>query len=94
MPCLHFCTHVSFHSISNVQIVRTFGNRIPIQTFEKWHNVSAWFLKPFGERVQENHIYHLVKPNLTVKTGAVYRGVTYVTNFFWKMEKLTFKSKI
>ena len=48
----------------------------------------------FGERVQENYIYHLVKPNLTVKTGAVYRGVTYVTNFFWKMEKLTFKSKI
>lgn len=55
---------------------------------------GAWFLTPFGERVQENYIYHLVKPNLTVKTGAVYRGVTYVTNFFWKMEKLTFKSKI
>ena len=55
---------------------------------------EAWFLKPFGERVQENHIYHLVKPNLTVKTGAVYRGVTYVINVFWKMEKLTFKSKI
>ena len=55
------------------QIVRLFENRIPIQAFEKWHNVSyryvsyvksetsdiwrtgAWFLKPFRERVEENH---------------------------------------
>ena len=35
----HVCTHVCFHLISNVQI-RTFENRIPNQTFEKWHNVS------------------------------------------------------
>ena len=43
-----FATHVSFHLIPNVQIVRTFQNRIPIQTFEKWHNVSyryvSWFM--------------------------------------------------
>ena len=59
-----------------MQIVRTFENRIPIQTLKKWHNVSyvksktsdiwrtgAWFLKLFGKWVEENHIYDLVKPN-------------------------------
>ena len=74
MLCSHVCTHVCFHLIPNVQIVRTFENRIRIQTFEKWHNASyryisyiksetsdiwrtvAWFLKPFGETVKENHI--------------------------------------
>ena len=40
MLCFHVCTLVCFHLISNVQIVKTFENRIPIQTFEKWHNVS------------------------------------------------------
>ena len=64
-----------------MHIVRTFENRIPFQTLEKWDNVSycyisyiksetsniwrigAWLLKPFVEMVEENHIYHLVKPN-------------------------------
>ena len=35
-----FATHVSFHLIPNVQIVRTFQNRIPIQMFEKWHTID------------------------------------------------------
>ena len=92
MPWIHVCTHVCFHLISSVHIVRTFENRIPSQTFEKWHNVGyryvsyiksetsdiwragAWFLKPFGERVEESYIYHLVKPNSTVKTRTAYRG--------------------
>ena len=39
MLCFHVCTDVCFHLISNVDIVRTFENRIPFQTFEKWHNV-------------------------------------------------------
>ena len=29
---------------SNVQIVKTFENRIPIQTFEKYHNVSYCYV--------------------------------------------------
>ena len=86
MLCFHVCTHVYFYMISNVQIVKTFQNRIPIQKFKKWHNVSyccvsyiksetsdiwrtgAWFFKTFGERVEENHIYDLVKLNSTGKT--------------------------
>ena len=40
MPCFHVCTHICFHLISNMHIARTLGNRIPFQTFEKWHNVS------------------------------------------------------
>ena len=40
---LHLCM------ILNVHIVRTFENRIPFQTFEKWHNVSyryVSYIKP------------------------------------------------
>ena len=40
MLCFDVCTHVCFHLISNVHIVRTFENRIPFQTFEKWHRVN------------------------------------------------------
>ena len=35
MLFFHVCTHVYFYLISNEQIVGTFENRIPIQTFEK-----------------------------------------------------------
>ena len=92
MLCFHVCTHVCFHLISNVHIVRMFQNKIPFQTFGKWHKVSyrytsyaksetsdiwrtdALFLKPIGERVEENHTYDLVKPNSVVKTRTVHRG--------------------
>ena len=112
MLCLHVCTHVCFHLISNVQIVRTFKNRIPFQTFDKWHNVSyhyvsyaksetsdiwrigSWFLKPFGERVEENHIYDLVKPNSTVKTRTVYRECNVCYRVLLENGKIDFKSKI
>ena len=40
MLCFYVYTHVCFHLISNMHIVRTFENRISFQTFEKWHNVS------------------------------------------------------
>ena len=36
------------------------------EIFHIWRT-NAWFLKPFVERVEENHIYDLVKPNSTVK---------------------------
>ena len=93
-------------------IVRTFENRIPFQTFEKWHNVSyryvsykkseksdiwrrgAWFLKPFGERVEENHIYPLVKPNFAVKTRTVYRRYDVCYQVFLENGRFDFKSKI
>ena len=54
---------------------------------------GAWFLKPFEERVEENHIYNVVKPNFTVKTGTVYRGCNICYQFFWKMEKLALIAK-
>ena len=40
MLCFHVCTHGCFHLMSNLHIIRTFENRIPFQTFEKWHHVS------------------------------------------------------
>ena len=54
---------------------------------------GAWFLKPFEERVKEKHIYHIVKPNSTLKTGTVYRGCNARYKFFWKMEILTLIAK-
>ena len=85
-----------FRLISNMQILKTLENRIPIQTFQNWHNVSypyisyiksetsdiwrtgAWFPKPFGQTVKENHIYDLVKPNSIVKTRKVYKRVPHM----------------
>ena len=112
MLCFHVRTHVYFRLTSNVRIIRTFENRIPFQTFEKWHNVSyryvsyiksetsnvwrtgVWFLKLCRERVEENHIYHLVKPNSTVKTRTVYRGCNVRYQVFLENGKIEFKSKI
>ena len=42
--CFHACTHVCFHLISKVKIIKAFENRIPILTFEKWHNVSYCYV--------------------------------------------------
>ena len=87
-------------------------NRIPTQTFEKWHNISyryvryiksetsgiwrtgAWFLKPFGEKVQGNHVYDLVNPNFTVKAKRVYRGCKVCYQVFLENGKIGFNSKI
>ena len=106
-----FANHVFFHRIWKAQIVRTFENRIPIQTFEKLHNVSyryvsyvksetsdiwrtgAWFLKTFGERIKENHIYDLVKPNSTVKSRTIYRGCNVFYQVFLENGQIDFKNK-
>ena len=55
---------------------------------------GAWFLKPFRDRVEENHIYSLVKPNSTVKTRTVYRGCNACYQVFSENRKIEFKSKI
>ena len=51
-------------------------------------------LKPFGERVEENHIYHLVKRNPTVKIRTVYRGCNVRYQVFLENGKIDFKNKI
>ena len=104
--------HMRVFMISNVHIARTFKNKIPFQTFEKWYNVSyryvsyvksetsdiwstgVWFLKTFGERVEENHIYLLVKPTYAVKTRAIYRGCNVYYQVFLENRKVDFKTKI
>ena len=111
MLSFHDWKHICFHLISNVQIARTFENRIPIQTLKKWLKVSyryfsyvksetsniwrtvAWFLKSFGERVGENHIYDLVRKNSTVKTRTVSRGCNVCYKSFLENGKIDFKSK-
>ena len=45
---------------------------------------AAWFLKPFGEMVDESHIYKLVKPNFIVKTKTVYSGCNVCYQVFGK----------
>ena len=54
---------------------------------------GAWFLKPFKERVEENHIYDLVKPNSTNKLEQ-YGGCNMCYQVFLENEKIDLKSKI
>ena len=54
------------------------------ETSDIWRK-DAWFLKPIvGERVEENHIYHLVKPSSTVKTKTVDRGCNVCYQVFFE----------
>ena len=63
------------------------------ETSDIWRT-GTWFLKPFGERVEENHTYDLVKPNSTVKTRTVYRGCNVCYQVLLENRKIDFKSKI
>ena len=66
---------------------------VKLETSNIWRT-GAWFLKPFGERVEENHIYHLAKPNSAVKTRAIYTGCHVCYQEFLENGKIDFKSKI
>ena len=68
-------------------------NYIKSETSDIWRT-GAWFLKAFGESVEENHIYHLVNPNSTVKTRTVYGGCNVCYQVFLENGKIDFKSKI
>ena len=63
------------------------------ETSDIWRT-GVWFLKPFGERVEESHIYHLVKSTSTVKTRKVYRGCSVCYQVFLENGKTDLKSKI
>ena len=102
--CFHFCTQVSFYLISNVHFVITFEipietfekchieiyryvSYVKSETSDIWRS-GVWLLKPFGARVQENHICDLVKLNSTKKLGPYLKDVTYVTKFFLQNRKI------
>ena len=55
---------------------------------------GTWFLKPFQERVEENHIYHIVKQNSTVKTGTSDGVCNVCYHSFLENGKIDFNSKI
>ena len=63
------------------------------ETSDIWRT-GAWFLKSFGGRVEEKHIYHLAKLNSAVKTGTVCRGCNVTYEVFWKMQKLTLRAEL
>ena len=105
--CIHVCFHLisnvhivrTFEKSISFQTFEKWHNvsyryvrYIKSETSDIWRT-GAWFLKSFGESVEENHTYHLVKPNSTVKTRTVYRGYNVFYKFFWKMEKLTLRAK-
>ena len=75
--------HVSYRYVSYIKS----------KTSNIWRT-GAWFLNAFGESVEENHIYHVVKPNSTVKPKTVYRGCNVCYQVFLENEKIDFKSKI
>ena len=66
---------------------------IKSETSDIWRT-GKWFLKSFGQSVEEKHIYHLVKPNSPVKTRTVYRGCNVCYQVFLENGKINFKSKI
>ena len=99
LSCFQTCILSS--DIKRAHIVRTLQNRIPFQKFESYSYASyiksktsdiwktgAWFYKPFEERVEENHIYHLVKLNSAVKTRTVHRGYNICYQVFLENGKI------
>ena len=85
---ISFQTFKKWHNVSYRYV-----SYVKSETFDIWR-AGAWFLKPFGERVKENHIYHLVKLNSTDKTRTVYRGCNVCYQVFLENGKIDFKSKI
>ena len=66
---------------------------IKSETSDIWRT-GAWFLKAFGESVEENYIYHLAKPHSTVKIRTLYRGCNVCYQVFLENGKIDFQSKI
>ena len=83
-----FQTFEKWHNVSFCYV-----SHVKSKTSDTWRT-GGWFLKPLGERVEENHIYQLVKPNSTVKTGALYRGCNVCYQVFLENGKIDFKSNI
>ena len=83
-----FQTFEKWHNVSY-----RYFSYIKSETSDIWRT-NACFLKPFGERVEENHIYCLVKHNSTVKTRTVYRECNVSYQVFLENGKIDFKSKI
>ena len=50
---------------------------------------AAWFLKPSKQRIEENHYLWPSKTKFYKKKWNSIESATYVTKFFWKMEKRT-----
>ena len=106
--CIHVCFHlisnvhivrlfenrISFQTFEKWRNVSYhYVSYIRSETSDIWRT-GTWILKLFGERVEENHIYHLVKPNYTVKTRTVYRGCNICYQVFLDNRKIDFKCKI
>ena len=70
--------NVSYHCVSYIKS----------ETSDIWR-IGAQFLKPFGERFEENHN----KTEFYSTNMEHIEGVTYATKFFWKMEKLSLRAK-
>ena len=103
MLCFHVCFAFIFAQLYAFMWYQTFEkwynisyryvSYIKSETSDIWRT-GASFLKPFGERVEENQICHLVKPIATVKTRTVYRGCKVCYQFFLENENIDRKSKI
>ena len=81
----------TFEKLHNVSY--RYVSYVKSETSDTWRT-RAWFIKPFGERVEENHIYHQVKPNSNVKTRTAYTGCNVCYQVFLENGKIDFKSKI
>ena len=106
--CTHVCFHLTskvhivrtFDNRIPFQMFKKWHNisyryvsYVKPETSDIWRT-GVWFLKPFGEGVEESHIYHLVKSTSTVKTRKVYRGCNVCYQVFLENGKTDLKSKI
>ena len=88
VSCLHTCMVLSDIKRANCQYKNTipiqtfkkwhnvcycYVSYVKSETSNIWR-ARAWFLNPFGERIEGNHTYDLERPNSTVKARTVYRG--------------------
>ena len=79
-----------FKSLKNGPLSNGYISYVKSETSDIWRT-GEWLLKPFGERVEENHTYDLVKPSSTVKTRGVYRRCNVCCQFFGENGKIDFK---
>ena len=75
--------NVSYHYVSYVKT----------ETSDIWRT-GSWFLKPVGERVEENYVHDLVKSSSSVKTRTLYKACNVCYQVFLEKGKIDFKSKI
>ena len=97
MLYFHVFTHVCFHLISTFEewhnVSYRYVSYVKTETSDIWRT-GSWFLKPVGERVEENYVHDLVKSSSSVKTRTLYKACNVCYQVFLEKGKIDYNSKI